>query len=247
MKRVITIATAALTLLMAPAMSIAGQMPDTMDKTIMTFSNAVELPRLKLEAGTYIFRISDTPGRDVVQVLTEDGKSQLGQWLFMPVQRAEPTGDTVVTFRETSAVATPAIQSWYYPGRTTGREFIYSKEEALEIARRTGASVLTDSGRVSASDQIAPAPQAVAARVEPAVAPVREPRAVETQNSGALNSGRTPDMQMASASPANMQQESTAVRSELPSTASRLPLGGLIALLSLAGAAGIRRFRHSEA
>lgn len=244
MKRVITIATAALTLLMAPAISMAGQQPDTMDKTIMTFSNAVELPRLKLEAGTYIFRIADTAGRDVVQVLTEDGKSQLGQWLFMPVQRAESTGDTVVTFRETNAAATPAIQSWYYPGRTTGREFIYSKEEALEIARRTGATVLTDSGRVSASDQMTPAPQAVAARAEAPVAPVREQRAAETQNSG---SSRMPEMQMASASPATMQQESTAVRSELPSTASRLPLGGLIALLSLAGAAGIRRFRHSEA
>jgi len=81
------------------APNVAAQMPDTLDKTFMTFSNTVELPGLQLPAGTYIFRLADTPSRGVVQVLSQDGKEMLGQWLFIPAERQEATGDTVVTFR----------------------------------------------------------------------------------------------------------------------------------------------------
>ncbi len=127
MKRVIAIATATvMTLLVAP-LSVAAQQPDTRDKTIVTFSNAVELPRMRLEAGTYVFRLADTALRNVIQVLSQDGKEMLGQWLFVPAERPEVTGDTVITFRETSADSTPAVQFWYYPGEKYRQEFIYSQ------------------------------------------------------------------------------------------------------------------------
>ena len=42
---------------------------------------------------------------------------------------------------------------------------------------------------------------------------------------------------------AAQQPETTTAQAELPRTASPLPLSGLIALLSLAGAAGLRAFR----
>ena len=47
----------------------AAQQPDTHDRTIMTFSAAVELPGMRLEPGTYVFRLADTASRNVIQVL----------------------------------------------------------------------------------------------------------------------------------------------------------------------------------
>ena len=74
--------------------------------------------------------------------------------------------------------------------------------------------------RIESDARIDAEPQAQAAT--PAPAPVREPAPVGTSG---------------------VQQESQTARAELPRTASPLMLSGLIGLLSLAGAAGIRAFR----
>jgi len=247
MKRVIAIATATvLSLLVALTLSVAAQQPDTRDRTIMTFSAPVELPGMRLEAGTYVFRLADTASRDVIQVLSANEKEILGQWLFVSAERPEVTGDTVVTFRETSAASTPAVQFWYYPGEKTGKEFIYPKDQALRISQRTGATVLTEEGKVTAS--------AIQAEAQPSSAPAPEQVAVanERPDSGVVNGSGLPDREAvgtagrADQTPTGaVRQESTTARNdaELPRTASPLPLSGLIALLSLAGAVGIRAFR----
>jgi hypothetical protein len=269
MKRVTAIATATvLALLVALTLTVAAQQPDTRDRTIMTFSSAVELPGMRLEAGTYVFRIADSASRNVIQVLDQEEKNQLGQWLFVPAERQEVTGDTVVTFRETSAASTPAVQFWYYPGEKIGKEFIYPKDQALRIAQRTGATVQTEEGPVTASGQasISAEPAKETGVVEGSGLPERQTTAVgvsgsgrnetevigtsgrnETEVSGTSGSGG----QIATDS--NVRQESTIAQSnpnadsgatrELPATASPLALSGLLSLLSLAGAFGIRAFR----
>jgi hypothetical protein len=239
MKRVIATATATVvTLLGAMTLNVAAQQPDTRDKTIMTFSNAVELPRMRLEKGTYIFRLADTTSRNVIQVLSQDGKETLGQWLFVSAERPEVTGDTVVTFRETSAGSTPAVQFWYYPGEKTGKEFIYPRDQALRIARRTGATVRSDDGPVTASAQAAIQADAPPSSVQAAVAVVPAV-AVETQSAAVVNPAAT--------GAGRVQLESTNAQNELPGTASVLPLSALIALLALAGVAGIRASRQPVA
>jgi len=280
MKRVTAIATATvLALLVALTLNVAAQQPDTRDRTIMTFSSAVELPGMRLEPGTYVFRLADTASRNVIQVLDKDEKAMLGQWLFVSAERPDVTGDTVVTFRETSAASTPAVQFWYYPGEKIGKEFIYPKDQALRIARRTGATVQTEGGSVTATaeTQVAVAPaepepasiSADAGIVEGAGLPEEQTTAVgisgsgrnetevvgtsgrnETEVSGTSGSGD--QVATDSATDSGVRQESTIAQnttndnnavSELPSTASPLALSGLMALLSLAGAAGIRSFR----
>ena len=254
MTRISAIATAAaVTLVLGLPVSTAAQMPDTRDRTIMTFSAPVELPGLRLQAGTYVFKLADTPSRNVVQVFSHDEMEILGQWLFIPTERREVSGETVVTFRETSAGATPAIQYWFYPGERTGKEFIYPKDQALRIAQRTGATVLTEDGPVtadaeaSASVETTPAEDgAVAARregigvVEGSGLPAGKPETVGTAGS---------DEPIASdADSEGVQQESTTARGfagdELPQTGSPLALTSLLAVLSLAGVAAFRRFRR---
>jgi hypothetical protein len=271
MRRVISIATATvLALFLGLTNNVAGQQPDTRDRTIMTFSGAVELPGMRLEPGTYVFRLADTASRNVIQVLSADEMQMLGQWLFVPAERLDVTGDTVVTFRETRANATPAVQFWYYPGEKIGKEFIYPKDQALRIAQRTGASVLTEEGPVSAGaqasartdTQVAPAqeqgigvvegsglPKAQAevqiaeTQTEVQIAPAQEQGAVAVGTTGA------DDQVPGAAADTRVRQESTLAQAqviydELPRTASPLGLASLLGLLSLAGAAGFRALRR---
>src|SRR4029453_3415038 len=154
MKRATAIATATvLALLVALTLNVAAQQPDTRDRTIMTFSSAVELPGMRLEPGTYVFRMADSASRNVIQVLDQEEKNQLGQWLFVPAERPEVTGDTVVTFRETSAASTPAVQFWYYPGEKIGKEVCSPKAQALRIGQPQGATGQPEEGPVTASAQ----------------------------------------------------------------------------------------------
>ena len=229
MKRVITIATASVAALLLTLTSVAAQDFNTQKRTFLTFSAPVEMPGVTLQAGTYVFRIADTPSRNVVQVLDKDEKNMIGQWLYVPAERPQVTGETVVTFKETREGTTPAVQFWYYPGERTGKEFIYPKAQALTIAARTGAEVRSDGGVVNGSGLPAeqPAAEATVAVAEPAPAPVQAPIPEAVGTSG-------------------VQQESTVAynNTELPRTASPLPLSGLLGFLSLAGAAGLRRFRR---
>jgi hypothetical protein len=290
MKRLTMIAAAvAMVLLAVFAQHVAAQQPDTRDRTIMTFSNAVELPGLRLEPGTYVFRIADTPSRNVIQVLSQDEMQMLGQWLFVSAERQEATGDTVVTFREASADTTPAVQFWYYPGEKIGKEFIYPKDQAMRIAQRTGATVLTEEGPVNAggaqasvavekTDSSAPAAdsssapaadsaqQSAAAEVTSTPAP--ETQVTERQGVGVVEGSGFPESTQAETRPArpapapaqsevpvgtsgradqqtsdNVRQESTTAQRELPRTASPLVFSGLLGLLSLAGAFGVRFLR----
>src|SRR5436190_1274696 len=152
MKRVTTIVAASvLAVLIGLTAHVAAQNPVPSERTFMTFSNTVEMPGVTLPAGTYVFRLADTPSRNVVQVLSKEEKDILGQWTFVQAQRPKATEDTVVMFKEMPEGTTPAVQYWYYPGETIGKEFIYPKDQAQKIANATGASVLTENGRVSSS------------------------------------------------------------------------------------------------
>jgi hypothetical protein len=176
----------------------------------------------------------------------------LGQWLFVPAERQEVSGDTVVTFRETAANTTPAVQFWYYPGEKTGKEFIYPKDQAMRIAQRTGVAVMTEDGRVTADAQVAASttqgPSSVQAEaqagttgaVEGSGPPADAP--VGTSGQGVRQEG-TVAQNTTPAQTDPYAQDNRGARNELPATASPLALSGLLGLLSLAGAMGLRAFR----
>ncbi len=152
MKRVTSMATACVAaVILVLGTSVGAQDFNIHEKTFLTFSNSVEMPGMTLPAGTYTFKLADTPSRNVVQVLSQDEKQIHGQFLFIQAERPEISGETVITFRETREGTTPAIQYWYYPGEKIGKEFIYPKDQAMSIAARTGGTVMTDDGPISAN------------------------------------------------------------------------------------------------
>jgi len=155
MKRVTVIATAVMLAVVAVlTTNVWAQETNTREITYLTFSNSVELPGVTLPAGTYTFRLADTQQRNVVQVLDRDQKNIMGQWLFVQAERPEVSGDTVIMFKENREGATPAVQYWYFPGEKIGKEFIYPKDQAKQIASRTGQKVRTDDGYVTSDSAL---------------------------------------------------------------------------------------------
>jgi hypothetical protein len=224
-----------------------------LEKTYLTFSGPVELPGVSLPAGTYTFKLADTPSRNVVQVLSRDEKTVHGQFLFVQATRRDATGEPVVMFKETAEGTTPAVQYWYYPGETIGKEFVYPKDQALKIAARTHERVLaSEGGKVTTIDesgkstafeaQPAPAPQQQArADVRaPEPAPVTPPAAPAPAAQAAPQPA--PPVTQPAPQPPPASSAAATERTELPQTASPVPLIALLGLVSMAAGLGMHIF-----
>jgi hypothetical protein len=217
-------------------------------RTVVTVNDTIQLPNVVLQPGTYVFKLLDSPSnRDIVQIFDKDETHLITTILALPNYRLQPTGKTVITFWETPAGTPAAVRAWFYPGDNYGQEFVYPKNLSTEIAATNKTSVPTTTAEsaedfktapVTSTDQsgqqtdlntqaytapepAAPAPAPVAAS-EPAPAPAPEP------------------VQDTAQAPAPEPQPAP-TPSELPQTASPLPLIGLAGLISLAGFFALRR------
>jgi hypothetical protein len=118
--------------------------------TYFTFSAPVEMPGMVLPAGSYKFELADPDStRRVVRISDKEGGKIHGIFLSIPDQKLEPSDKPIVMFRETPAGAPEAVKAWFYPGETTGYEFVYPHDQALKIAKAAHASVLTAKGEVT--------------------------------------------------------------------------------------------------
>jgi hypothetical protein len=230
--------------------------------TFFTFSQSVELPKTTLPAGTYFFQLMDSPSnRHIVKVMSQDRKQLLATLMAIPFYSNDrPSDKPEVRFMETPAAAgtqsANAIKIWFYPGNTTGHEFIYPRSQALKIAARTGETVLTtkteseesELSRVNANGDDAEASLNTAEKSE---TPVTQTASAEPQREpvGAITGSPEPAPAPEPAAtpapaPAPERTEAPAPRTNLPHTAGFLPLLGLMGLGSLAGSRMMRRARQ---
>ena len=252
MKRAKVVTTACFTVLIGALALMNARAQDFvgLEKSILTFSAPVELPNLTLQPGTYMFKraVNDANNARIIQVFNEDGSKILGTFQTIPTRRLEVSGENVVTFKETREGMTPAVHYWYYPGKEDGHEFVYSKQQAMTIAQRTGQPVMSTEGEISASgvDDQALSAQA-ATPSEPAPAPVAETQIAANVDNSQGNAHAQTDQSAGDRQPvgtSGVRDEGMKADSELPHTASPLPLTSLIGLLSLGGAATLRRLRR---
>lgn len=97
-------------------------------KTVVTFSNAVEVPGTVLPAGTYVFKIADSPSdRRIVQIFTQDQRRVLATIQAVPDYRTQPSDKPVISFQERPSGQPEALNSWFYPGDNYGVHFVYPK------------------------------------------------------------------------------------------------------------------------
>ena len=109
---------------------------------MVTFSGPVEIPGVHLAgwavlpAGTYVFKILDSQSdRHIVQIFDKDETKVYATILAIPNYRLKATDKTVITFRERPVGRTGSSARMVLPGQELGREFVYPKAKAIELAK----------------------------------------------------------------------------------------------------------------
>jgi hypothetical protein len=250
-KRLMTSACAAAMLLTMSATPVLAQGQPLDARTEFTFNQPVELPGVTLPPGTYIFRFVDgTTGRKVMQVQAKDASNKTyGMFLTINAERPRPSDDAELRFLETPAGQPAAVKTWWYPGNTIGREFIYPKSQARRLAQATHQTVLTTQAENVTNEQMATADLAYVSesgqetaltneQLVDAAANTPPVGTVTQQSASSAQSTRAADANVAAArTPA---QEGTMARARLPRTSTPLAGIGLLGVLSLLGGAWMR-------
>ena len=152
--------------------------------------------------------------------------------------------DAELRFLETPAGAPAAVKTWWYPGNTIGREFIYPKSQARRLAQATNTTVLTTQAENVTNEQmktadlayVSPTGQETAVTDEQIVAAAANTAPVGGSASASTTYDKSPVEVGQSASNATNSN-----RVRLPRTSTLLPLIGLLGFGSLLG--GTVRFR----
>jgi hypothetical protein len=232
---------AALTLAVA-----SGARADEYDKlTHLTFSGPVQLPGVTLGAGTYTFKLAPTNDRHIVQIFKKDNNQLIATLMTMPNRLLTPPDDPYVMFAERPAGSPAAMKAWFYPGNSSGWEFIYPKQQAMAIAKANREPVLStdsdvkdpntfDTARVNRIDETGATVADNADRDRPA------PAASASTSIAPRDEGQSA---RAVGTAGQAAQDPAPRRTELPTTGSPFALIGLLSGLSLAGASLLRQFR----
>jgi hypothetical protein len=197
-------------------------------RTVLTFSQPIEVPGKVLPAGTYTFELHESQmNRHIVQVYDADGKKLITTFLAIPNRRLETPSETVVKFAEVAPGQPQAMRTWFYPGMTVGEEMVYSRKRATELAATANVVVPSvddtfyDTATVDTMKTV---------EVVPVNPTTTQPVPVDT-------TPRTVT-EPAPVTPAPV----TTPRENLPSTASPLPLIALFGFVTLALGLALRGF-----
>jgi LPXTG-motif cell wall-anchored protein len=208
-------------------------------KTVVTFSDSVEIPGgTILPAGTYFFKLlNQDSGRWVVQIFDKNQTHTYATLITVEDFRYHPTNKPVMTFAERAAGEPPAIKEWFFPGENFGREFVYPKNRALQLAKQVNEPVLSMPGDTAASitapDQTATDTQTAAFAQTPVTA------------YSATGEEVAPATVVQAPAAAPVQTPATDL--PLPKTASSDPAIGLFGLLAMVTAVGLAARRRRSA
>lgn len=195
-------------------------------KTVLTFSQTVEIAGHVLPAGAYTFQLMDSlSDRHIVQISNADGSKPIAIVMAIPDHRLKATDETVITFREVPAGSPVAVRAWFYPGNNVGQAFVYPKSRALALARASKVTVPALASDVT-DDQMKTA-TIVAVTPDERETPV------------ALSIQTTPLL-------ASSSKMSGGPATELPRTASLLPAAALGGLGTIGLALGLLWFGKSS-
>lgn len=208
----------------ALALMPAAEASEWNQRTVLTFSGPVEIPGQVLPAGTYVFKLADSPSnRHIVQVFNKDENRIFGTFLAIPDYRMQPSDKTIITFAERPADQPEAIKGWFYPGRQYGHEFVYPKTKAVALAKanHTPVPFIPVTVAMTKPDLLA---------MDLSLMKVEEPNGDEVEVEEAFIVGP----------PAVAAPPTAELPEELPRTGTSMPLVGLVGLLSLGAAIALR-------
>jgi hypothetical protein len=112
-------------------------------ETRVTFSQPVQIPGRVLPAGTYVFELpEDANDHFQVRIFNADRSMLVATLLTISAERSKVTDNTVFGFAERGSAQPEAIVTWFYPGETTGHEFVYPKQIQQELASAKQVTVV---------------------------------------------------------------------------------------------------------
>ena len=111
--------------------------------TKLTFSRQVQIPGRVLPAGTYWFVLDDNiASRNIVKIFNSDRSKLYATVLTSNAETLTLANETTITFAEREQMEPETILSWFYPGRTYGHQFIYSRAEERILAQAKQHTVM---------------------------------------------------------------------------------------------------------
>jgi hypothetical protein len=142
-KKLMILATMLTFLIMLPA----ARASEEDQATKLTFNKAIRIPGRVLPAGTYWFVLAETnTAPNVVQIYNSDRSTLYATVLTINAERSNPTDNTAITFADRGSMQPETIVTWFYPGNTSGREFVYSNREEQELAQVKHHTVMAAAG-----------------------------------------------------------------------------------------------------
>lgn len=199
-------------------------------KTIFTFSGPVEIPGQVLSTGTYVFKLADSASdRNIVQVFNKNESHLYGTFLTIPDYRLKPAGKTIITFDERAPGSPEAVRAWFYPGENYGHQFVYPKAKAVQLAKANNTPVPSMPNELTPNTTKPTTSMQDSHVVELKQAPLKAQQPTEEE----VEITQVFVAQVLPPAPGRLP-------AKLPATASSLPLVGLLGLLSIAIAAGLR-------
>jgi len=224
---VVVLALSLLGAMLAP--SVLAQDDNTyIKRTVVTFSQPVEIPGQILPAGTYSIELVDSASyRHIVRFFNADRTQVITTVLAIPNVRLVTTDKTVMTFAERPINSPEALKAWFYPGDNFGQEFVYPKQRAVELAQVVKEPVLAIPTATADVEELKTAPL-VAITPERREVPVTE--VVQTPTA--------PVLVAVNRAPEPLPQTPT---QQLPQTASMLPLMALLGAGALGFAFVLKR------
>jgi len=131
---------------------LAAHADEADESTTISFSQPIQIPGRVLPAGTYVFKLASTDDLNVVQVFNADRTVLYANLQTIATDRPEPTDHTVVALAEQGAGQPDVLLKWFYPGRETGKEFLYPQQKEKELAQDKQQTVMATRPTVSNSD-----------------------------------------------------------------------------------------------
>jgi len=234
-------------------------------RTVLSFNHPVTVPNAVLEPNTdYVMSVGDAQVgmRNVVRIYKGDESQLVTQFIAINKEQLDPVDTTKITFMETAAGYPRPVESWFYPGRRIGLEFIYPKDQMKEIALHMRGAETTQTAAVINESQstelarsddqalleqdqnvqpAAPADQSADQSIDQSAAVTQSDDSidhsadVDQSNNGDLNNGARDNDRSA---PTEVAQN------ELPRTAGELPLLALMGSLATSLGFAVRSFRR---
>jgi hypothetical protein len=121
--------------------------------TKLSFSEAVQVPGRILPAGTYQFVLASIgANRDIVWIFNADHTHLVATVQTVPTERARESGGTSITLAQRPGGQPDALVRWFYPGMSTGHEFLYPRQEEKELTQDAKETLVEEHGTMVNSE-----------------------------------------------------------------------------------------------